>query len=175
MKRIYILEGCDGAGKSTLAEAIGKRLSVPVTHHGSYKGEHQVWRHYFDSMLPAYSDACDVVLDRSWISEPIYGLVYRGGAVRIEPWQLRILEYVVKECETTVVWCVPPFVRCLATFAARREQEMLDSEEQLQKVYDLYAKESRRQYVGVRYYFHDYTKAHGMQSEQIDNIIMGDY
>lgn len=138
MKRIIILEGPDGGGKTTLAHELHARFGVHTTNHGPYKGERQIWRHYFESMLPAYSGERDVILDRCWIAEPIYGQVYRGGLNRIELWQLRILEYIAEQCDTTVILCMPPVTECIKNFNSRRAQEMLDNEAQLVSVYNGY-------------------------------------
>lgn len=138
MRKLYILEGPDGGGKTTLGKELSARLSVPVDNHGPYKGEQQIWKHYFDSMIPAYSGERDVILDRCWLAEPIYGEVYRDGLNRVEHWQQRILEYVARECSAVIIWCLPPYQKCLDAFNGRREQEMLDSTEQLKRVYDLY-------------------------------------
>lgn len=139
MKRIYILEGPDGGGKSTLGLELSTRLGVQVTNHGPYKGEAQIWKHYFDSMIPAYSGERDVILDRCWLAEPIYGEVYREGVNRMEPWQLRILEYVARECRAVIIWCLPPVEKCIQAFNSRRKDEMLDNEGQLRSVYNHYA------------------------------------
>lgn len=144
MRRVIILEGADGAGKSTLAKRFERELpsdSLPVRvhHHGSYQGEDEIWTRYLFSMLPAYANLCTVVLDRSWLSEPIYGAAYRSGANRIEAWQRRMLERVALGRGAVVVWCAPPFAACVRAFEARRGAEMLESTAQLRAVYDLYA------------------------------------
>lgn len=160
MRKIYILEGPDGGGKTTLSLALAKRLDAPITNHGPYKDESQIWRHYFNSMLPAYSGERDVILDRSWIAEPIYGEVYRNGVNRLELWHLRILEYVARECSAIVIWCLPPVEKCVQAFNSRRAQEMLDNEDQLRKVYDLYRKAADRSVNGrFIHIFYDYTDA----------------
>lgn len=143
MKNVIILEGPDGGGKTTLAKTIEnlyEQHSKKVLHtkHHEFKGETQIWRHFFDSLLPAYRNDCDVLLDRSWYSEPIYGKVFRDGYNRLEHWQLRIINHLLGICSVSVVWCLPPLDTCLHTFNNRREQEMLDNDKQLAQVYKLY-------------------------------------
>jgi thymidylate kinase len=149
MKRIIIIEGPDGAGKTTLVDLLAG--DYVVTKHGSYPDEAQIWKRFFDSMLPAYSDKADVLLDRSWISEPIYGAVYRHGLNRIEPWQKRLLEHITDKCETKIVWCLPPVEVCIDVFNSRKESEMLDDEFQLREVYSLYNQEALCSGVGMIY------------------------
>lgn len=83
MKGIIVIDGCDGTGKTTLAEAICKR------HGGVYI--HNTYR--WPSKMPLYHTAALhralkiartrlVVIDRLWMSEAIYAEVYRNGS----PW-----------------------------------------------------------------------------------------
>jgi thymidylate kinase len=83
MKGIIVIDGCDGTGKTTLAEAICKR------HDGVYI--HNTYR--WPSKMPLYHTAALhralkiartrlVVIDRLWMSEAIYAEVYRNGS----PW-----------------------------------------------------------------------------------------
>lgn len=158
MKQLYILEGPDGGGKTVLGKELAARLSVSVGNHGPYSGEKDIWLHYFNSMLPAYSGERDVILDRCWIAEPIYGEVYRNGVNRLEPWQIRLLEYIAKWCNAVIIWCLPPIETCVATFNARRGQEMLDNEDQLREVYRLYVRAAERSYNGrFIHRIYDYT------------------
>lgn len=143
MKRIFILEGPDGGGKSTLAAQLERQLAGPVitTHHGPYREDGAtVWRRYLTSMLTAYADLAHVVLDRSWLSEPIYGAVYRGGANRIDAAERRMLERVALGRSAGLVLCRPGWAACEASFRARKEVggEMLDDTAQLRAVYDAY-------------------------------------
>jgi len=96
-------------------------------------------------MLPAYADLADVILDRSWLSEPIYGAAYRGGANRIMRWQRRMLERVALGRGASVVLCRTPWRTCKENFQRRKAEggEMLDDTKQLRAVYDGYAKLER--------------------------------
>lgn len=159
-KKLIIIEGPDGGGKSTLVNSIVTRYAsrqkdVATVHHGSYPGDDQIWKHFFDSMLPAYRETIDVVLDRTWISDPIYGQVYRNGLNRIEPWQARLLRHVEMECNTFFIWCLPPVEECVKTFMARKEQEMLDDADQLRRVYQLYMDTPK---LAGNSYWYDYTR-----------------
>jgi thymidylate kinase len=146
VKRIYVLEGPDGCGKSVLATDLVDRLKPALlTRHGPYPGDKEVWRRYLVSMLPAYTGLADVVLDRSWLSEPIYGAAYRGGANRILPWQRRMLERVALGRGAMTILCRVPWQACRENFRRRKAEggEMLDDAKQLRAVYDGYAKLER--------------------------------
>lgn len=142
MKRIILLEGADGGGKSTLAAELARRLDGPtiVAHHGPYVGETDIWRRYLESMLPAYADLAHVIFDRCWVSEPIYGAAFRDGTNRIAPWQRRMLERVALGRGVTLVYCRPPATVAEAKFAERlgAGEEMLESRAQHRRVQRLY-------------------------------------
>lgn len=139
MKRIFILEGADGCGKTTLAVALAKFLEPELTfvvHHGAYRGIEEISDRYFDSMIPAQDDLGNVILDRSWLSEPIYGGVYRNGVDRITPHDLSALTSAARTA--TVILCTVPWETCKENFIKRRAQEMLDDSYQLKLVYEMY-------------------------------------
>lgn len=141
---ILILEGPDGAGKTTLAETLRQRFQgsgmVHIVKHGPYTGvepEH-LCRIYFRAMSPALTFDDTVIMDRSWISEPIYGEVYRNGANRIDTPRKRMLERVALSRGAVVIHCQPDFETCAETFEKRPDEEYLDDVSQLEQVYNEY-------------------------------------
>jgi hypothetical protein len=138
-RRVVVLEGPDGGGKTTLARAICERTGARYVHHGPYPGvgARALPRFYLDAIAPALVGDADIVVDRSWLSELAYGPVYRGRS-RIDALDLRMLDRVLARCRTTVVRCLPPVEACLAAFRARSETEYLPTEGLVRKVYDRY-------------------------------------
>jgi thymidylate kinase len=141
---ILILEGPDGAGKTTLAETLRQRFQgngmVHIVKHGPYTGvesEH-LCRIYFRAMSPALTFDDTVIMDRSWISEPIYGEVYRNGQNRIDLPRKRMLERVALSRGAVVIHCQPDFETCAETFEKRPDEEYLDDISQLEQVYEEY-------------------------------------
>jgi len=141
---ILILEGPDGAGKTTLAETLRHRFQdksmVHIVKHGPYTGvepEH-LCRIYFRSMSPALTFDDVVIMDRSWLSEPIYGEVYRNGANRIDVERKRMLERVALSRGAVVIHCQPDFETCVEAFEKRIGEEYLDDISQLEAVYNEY-------------------------------------
>lgn len=143
---LIIVEGPDGAGKTTLIEKITERMVTRgqkphVRNHGSYPGEANVFRHYamdvLDALIP--DSAIDVIMDRSWISEPIYGLAMRGGANRIAPYQRKTLEDLAVLAGGVVIVCLPSLDVCREAWRARLDTEYVKREEQYRCVYDGYA------------------------------------
>ena len=95
---LYIVEGIDKCGKSTFIER------QAITHHCEgieefmqitprLTSEDRVAIHFNEKdknpleslkICAAFAEICDIFMDRSWISDMVYGAVYRGE-IRLEP------------------------------------------------------------------------------------------
>lgn len=80
---MIIIEGPDGAGKSTIAKIIAKKLKLKYIH-GTYKDPS-------DLSWFTHSIQAGTVIDRSFISEIIYSKVL-GRTCRISDSDIRIIE-----------------------------------------------------------------------------------
>jgi hypothetical protein len=139
-KRLWVLEGPDGGGKSTLAVDLAARTGADVVHCGPFpQVHHGLGRLYVEAMLPALLGHRDVILDRSWLSEPVYAAARRHQPSRLTAVDLRMLERVAARCQTTVVRCLPPLATCATAYAARKDLEYLKSADELAEVWGLYA------------------------------------
>lgn len=163
LQRLVILEGPDCAGKTTLMNDLRKELSgtVRTVHHGPYSGitADQLPRFYVESMFPLFEGE-QMLMDRCWLSEPIYGLAYRGGQNRVGHVARRQLERMALRHGAVVALCLPPWETVKASWLARKganeEAEYLDKIEQLEVVYNAYAQlEESTDLPVVRY---DYTR-----------------
>lgn len=159
-EQLIILEGSDCSGKSTLAKTLLRDLggNCSLFHHGPYKGlSHELSRMFLDSMLPAVTGQHPVILDRCWISESIYGPVYRGPVGdRVGPARALMLERVARKSDVIYVFCQPPIHNVIETFKSRIDDEYLDNENQLRSVYNKYD-EFFRTKTGLNYIKYDYT------------------
>ena len=136
---LILLEGPDGGGKTTLGQHF-EELGYMYIHFGPMlKVKKSLARMYIDAMLPALLGLKNVVMDRSWLSEPIYSKVFRDGKERLKPADYRMLTRVAMRCRTKVVYCLPSEDQCLKTFRSRKGEEYLDREDQLKRVYQLYS------------------------------------
>ncbi|MNB67577.1 SPBc2 prophage-derived uncharacterized protein YorR [compost metagenome] len=74
-----ILEGPDGAGKSTLASVIATMTGFPIQHRSKPETEEEKQLMYCE-----YGELChnydNLIIDRCWYSEMIYGKVMRDQA-----------------------------------------------------------------------------------------------
>jgi thymidylate kinase len=79
---IYLIEGADGTGKSTLARAIAEKTKASVLHC-SFKPEWdlQEYHHGMIQVAKALDDlGNEVILDRWSPSGYVYGTVFQGGS-----------------------------------------------------------------------------------------------
>lgn len=138
-RSLTIFEGPDGGGKTTAAQAYAAQTGARYVHLGPFpEVDEGLARLYVEAMLPALLGDSSVVLDRSWLSERPYGLVYRGGQDRIRRPGHRMLERLTLRCDPMVVLCLPPWEAVEASFKRRKAQELLQDTQQLRRVYDLY-------------------------------------
>lgn len=153
---ITIFEGPDGAGKSTLAQEYAQLTNARYVHHGPYKQVGDgLGRMFVESMLPALLGYQDVVLDRCWLSEPIYADAFREGNDRVGMARARLLDRLALRCGAVVVKCLPPWTFVKETFNSRKAEEYLEDDAQLFAVYDGYQDGLNTQLHEVE---HDYTK-----------------
>lgn len=156
-RTVTIFEGPDGAGKSTLAQEYADLTGAKYIHHGPYKSvtDRGLSRMFVESMLPALHGYQDVVLDRCWISEPIYADAFRNGNDRVGPGASRQLDRLAMRCGAVVVKCLPPWAHVKACFNGRKGEEYLEDDNQLLSVYGQYQHDLNTHLHEVEY---DYTK-----------------
>ena len=126
VKRLVIFEGVDGAGKTTLAKHVANVLDADLIHHGPYQditGGVDLAEIYEKSTLNAVYGLRNVILDRSWISEEVYGAVYRDGANRLAHIAQTIERRLVfsYDLSVVVVFCVPLLSRVIVNLSMRDE------------------------------------------------------
>lgn len=155
-KTLTIFEGPDGSGKTTAAKAYARSIGARYVHFSAmpHVGK-DLARMYIEAMLPALLGYQDVVFDRSWLSDGPYGAVHREGKDRIGPVHQCMLERAALRCGAMVVFCDPGVEACLATFRERSADEMLDNEDQLRNVHELYS--FARQSTALPFTTYDYT------------------
>jgi len=87
-KGLILIDGPDGSGKTTLSERICELTGGEYIHlYWSEAIEEHMHTYRTGALYYAAAMAKDtvVVLERAWLSHPIYSLVYRGG--EMHPWQ----------------------------------------------------------------------------------------
>lgn len=93
MTKLYIVEGADGTGKSTLCKELMEATKGHLLH-GSWNKEWNIPSYHADMynaalMLLEYQD---VILDRWSVSEEVYANAFRGGsAYSADDWMQKII------------------------------------------------------------------------------------
>lgn len=148
---IYILEGPDGVGKTTLANEILKRTKGHLLH-ATFDDNWNIKEYHRELIRIAkqLSKYQDVVLDRWAISELVYGNVFRSGP------SYNVNDFIFEEIYPgEVVW-----IYCRNDNAVenhlknqRTRKEMFESMEQVVEEYDKVIKETH--YLNWRVYDYD--------------------
>lgn len=73
---VIVLEGCDGTGKTTLAGALGSQHGYTIIHSGRTPESTDLAGRYRQLLCTPGK----IVLDRSFISELVYGPLFHGGS-----------------------------------------------------------------------------------------------
>lgn len=137
--KLTIFEGPDGSGKTTMAKRYAETTGARYVHFGPLpRVGDGLARIYVEAMLPALLGYQDVVFDRSWLSEVPYGVAFREGVDRLGDPSRRMLERLAFRCGAVVVACDPGWDLIKKNFLDRKHLEMLDNDQQLFEVYDLY-------------------------------------
>lgn len=135
-----IVEGPDGAGKTTLVKAWHRWLESngnlsSIVHHGPYLNETAIMGMY---LRPMVTNPHMLLMDRSWLSEPIYAAAMRHGINRIPSWQRRMLERVALGRSAVVVLCLRGYDELVISYSARHAQEYITGEPRLRQIFNAY-------------------------------------
>lgn len=151
---IFVLEGPDGVGKSSLAKELTTLLGGRYIHLTYRFRDKMHLYHYAAIRLAAHlAQHQPVVMDRWWPSEIIYADVYRGGSPFIKHYFL--LEHIATEMGVTYVMCLPKDrERYLSNFEKIRGTRTMaenkrDPDGPLGNLYDEYA-EFYKSYLSLR-------------------------
>lgn len=138
MKGLIILEGPDAVGKTTLAKAIVKRCDGHYIHMTYFKNMN-VWKEHGKGLMKAVAMSSKklVVLDRHWMSEQVYGSVFRDGPV--PPHAARMMDRVILKHAGLYVMCLPSTKQqAINRYLKMKAREMYQDEGGMAKVVDRY-------------------------------------
>lgn len=137
LKGVIVLEGPDGAGKTTLAEALCKKYDGHYIHRTWRKGM-DVFDHHTEALQIANQLAHEqlVVIDRLWPSEAIYGQVYRKESDYKH--NSRAMDRVLLRMSALYVLCVPRNPDYVRTIHARKHAQGLEMYDNIDQVTQRY-------------------------------------
>jgi len=128
---IFIIEGPDGSGKSTLAEKLSKQTGYPVVHRSQPKTEEEKKR-MMGQYLAAIDNGKNMIFDRCWYSEMVYGPVMRDASVISYP-EMYLLEEKLAKNGAMIIYCTDK-PKTLWRRATRRGEDYITDYETFERI-----------------------------------------
>lgn len=132
---IIIIEGPDGAGKTTLANKISEQTGFMLLHRTQPKTEEDKKR-MMDEYVQVIKANKNCIMDRCWYSEMVYGPIMRDASV-ISFVQMYELENLLARNGALIIHCTAPehvlWKRCL-----KRGEDYIKDRETLKKIHDFF-------------------------------------
>lgn len=133
-----LIEGPDCSGKSTLIQTVLSDFCI--IHNGVYKSPDLAFKAYMDQIPSNYSAiVCPLIVwDRQYVSEQIYGPIFRGKGLSQE--QVEAIEAKHRALNTIVVLCNPPKDVVMQQWRLRnaKREEYIEQESYFDKIVDEY-------------------------------------
>lgn len=122
---IFVLEGPDAVGKTTLAQHMQQELGAEYLHL-SYRWPDHMFEYHHAAIRWAIrkSHKKPVIIDRWWPSEALYAAEYRGGSKW--PWINHALDAIAQQNNVLYIYCLP---EDLESYAKRFDQVKQEREE----------------------------------------------
>lgn len=146
-KNIFILEGPDGCGKSTIAKAIQSVTGYPIYHLTYFsdpekmQAQYDYIENYLKNWLFDNGDGDGIILDRFLLSNKVYQTVFQNGPIVKNYDNLYKLIEEQTYANVTYINCLPDDKeRYLEHFKKIKEEreELYTDIDKMSQVYDLY-------------------------------------
>ena len=134
---IIILEGPDGSGKTTLAQQLSRQTGYAIEHRSKPETPEEKARMIGEYLQLAKSSR-NVILDRCWYSEMVYGKVMRDQAYIDYP-QMYELERMLAKGGAIIIYCTGPKA-ALWMRATRRGEDYITSRDNFNSICEEYDK-----------------------------------
>jgi thymidylate kinase len=160
MNSIIILEGPDGAGKTTLARH-SSFSDHTYYHQGPFKTDP-----YEETIKKVNGATLPAIFDRLHLGERVYGPIYRNKDLLGTRKQFQ-LDEMLRHRGAALIVCLPPYADALRAWQKRSEEgkEMFAGEADFRRVYEAY--KALRSLIPTFYYDYTITSPERLR-EQID-------
>lgn len=172
---MVIVEGPDGAGKTTLVERIAERFSLPLgkrsTSDRDRLHEHTVIDSYHavsEEIIGRAEGDPPVVWDRMFYSDPIYANIVRDEPSMFSNDQLRYLHAMVVALGCPFILCLPPRETVRNNVNAEGHQ-LSGVRERIDDIYAAYTQVADTFPHGHPFYVYDYT-VRGSAGRQLSHV-----
>lgn len=176
MRGLILLDGPDCAGKTTLANAIKaeveKRGYVANIHHLGKPEPGTCWAMHAEALLNNIYEMLNgavVIMDRQFLSEGIYGAVYRDGSEY--PETMRFMDMLFNRYRALKVICCPAVETVVKTHAAMKKVRFEEYDSGMDKVaqryLDLWESVPRSMIYSDEDYLIQLTKSGGVSEKEL--------
>lgn len=100
---IILIDGPDGSGKTTLANKISTQTGYPIVHM-SYPKTAEEKQQMMQQYVNAIKGAKNIIFDRCWYSEMVYGPIVRSGSAISYP-EMYALEKLLAKVGAIIIYC----------------------------------------------------------------------
>ena len=156
MVDVVILEGPDGAGKTTLYEKYFKVFGYECIHNGVYASPEEAYKAYREQQEKIRKKE-KVVLDRSHISQAVYGPIYRKEDHL--SLQHDIVDGVFHQMRAVVVLCYTKVAK--DNWKSRKNMEYISQDHEYLQVFRAYDPRYIGRYTSLPVVVYDYTNVTG--------------
>lgn len=139
MRKVVVLEGPDGGGKTTLANYLRDTHDYDIVKTGPPSTD-DATTEYLDVLYTAIHGQ-PTVLDRCHLGEAIYGPLLRG-ADRMGADGLSVIERVIARHGVRLIICAPPWQTLVEGW--RSKEDLVKDEATLRTIYDKYLAHAAR-------------------------------
>lgn len=148
-----IVEGPDGAGKTTLIEKLKQQFSsCEVIHFGEIDDPSKYFDIYMQTITEQYKNRIGItILDRCWYSDRVYGPIMRNKEEMPKEKARKLDQAVVENGGGMVIYCDAP-THVLWTRCRERGETYITKPEQIIAIAELYREEMKESLLPVIYY-----------------------
>jgi len=134
---LILIEGPDGAGKTTLAAELAKEFYLVGTHSPGPKGTRE---RTYDALGEAVKGNAPVrIHDRLYYSELVYGRVLRGE-VQFSHYERAYVETVLHGAlNCPIIFCLPPLEVVVGNVEATRDEQKAGDDPVFPRIGEIYA------------------------------------